>query len=67
MAGLDPKKLRELRERQVLTQAELAALAGVRPATVADIESGKRRARPSTIRRLAKALRVKPQDLIGGL
>ena len=55
--------LRELRGRAVLTQAELAELAGVTPATVSDLEMGKRKPRPSTIRKLGKALRVKPSEI----
>lgn len=55
--------LRELRERAVLTQAELADLAGVTPATVSDLEMGKRKPRPSTIRKLGKALKVKAAEI----
>lgn len=55
--------LRELREGAVLTQAELAELAGVTPATVSDLEMGKRKPRPSTIRRLGKALKVNPSAI----
>ena len=55
--------LRELREGAVLTQAELAELAGVTPATVSDLEMGKRKPRPSTIRKLGKALKVKPSEI----
>ena len=55
--------LREIRERAVLTQAELAKLAGVTSATVSDLETGKRKPRPSTVRKLAKALKVKPPEI----
>ncbi len=55
--------LRELRERAVLTQAELARLAGVTPATVSDLEMGKRKPRPSTIRKLGKALKFRASDI----
>ena len=55
--------LRELRERAVLTQAELADLAGVTPATVSDLEMGKRKPRPSTIRKLGRALKVKAAEI----
>ena len=55
--------LRELRERAVLTQAELARLAGVTPATVSDLEMGKRKPRPSTIRKLGKALKIRASDI----
>jgi len=48
---------------RALSQQDLAATAGVRQATIAEIESGKRSPRPSTVRKLAKALRVKPERL----
>jgi DNA-binding XRE family transcriptional regulator len=63
MPTINRLKVRELREKRVLTQAELAHKAGVRAATVADIEGGKHQPRPSTIRKIAAALDVKPQDL----
>ena len=47
----------------MLTQAELADLAGVTPATVSDLEMGKRKPRPSTIRKLGKALKVKAAEI----
>ena len=55
--------LRELRERAVITQAELAKLAGVTAATISDLETGKRKPRPSTVRKLAKALKVRPVEI----
>jgi transcriptional regulator with XRE-family HTH domain len=55
--------LRRLRERRLLSQEELAAKAGLSRPTVSRIERGMD-ARPATIRRLAKALRVPPTDLI---
>ena len=63
MPTVNPGRLKELRERRVLTQSELAEKAGVRSATVTDIETGKHRPRPSTIRKLAKALSVGPEEL----
>jgi len=56
-------KLRQLREKAVLTQVELARLADVTPATISDLEASKRKPRPSTVRRLAKALKVKPSAI----
>jgi transcriptional regulator with XRE-family HTH domain len=64
MAGLSPERLRALRQAKVLTQGELGELAGVRTGTIADLENGRHVARPSTIRKLAKALEVSPQDLL---
>ena len=55
--------LRQLREKSILTQADLATLAGVTPATISDLETGKRKARPSTVRKLAKALKVRPTEI----
>jgi DNA-binding XRE family transcriptional regulator len=44
---------------------ELAKLADVSRATIAAIETGKRpRPHPATRRRLARALKVKPEDLV---
>jgi len=50
--------LRELRLQRVLTQRELAAKANVAPKTVVDIETGKIRPHPTTLRKLAAALGV---------
>jgi len=55
--------LRELREGQVLSQRELSALAGVSNRTISDIEQGKIRPHPATLRKLAVALGVKPREL----
>ena len=57
-------KLRELREKQVLTQEELADQAGVGRTTIIRLEGDRPyRYRPSTIRKLARALKVKPQAI----
>jgi len=59
------EKLRELRRRRVLTLRELEAQSGVSYATVWRLESGGATdARPSTIRKLAKALGVEPEELV---
>jgi DNA-binding XRE family transcriptional regulator len=47
-----------------MTQAELAAAAGIRPATVSDIESGKIDPRLSTLKALAKALKLGIEDIV---
>jgi DNA-binding XRE family transcriptional regulator len=57
-------KLRAAREQRILTQAELAKLADLSEQTVRQLELGNQRARATTLRALAKALRVQPQDLI---
>ena len=58
-------RLRELRERASFSQMELSEISGVSRATIADLELGKRGARPRTRRRLAKALGVDPWELVG--
>lgn len=58
-------RLRELRERASFSQMELSDMSGVSRATIADLELGKRGARPRTRRRLAKALGVEPWELVG--
>ena len=56
--------LRELRERAVLSQAELGELAGVSPTTISGLERGTRKKPfPRTIRKLAKALGCKPHEI----
>jgi transcriptional regulator with XRE-family HTH domain len=62
---LKTKRLRELRERASFSQMELSELSGVSRATIADLELGKRGARPKTRRKLAKALGVEPWELVG--
>ena len=57
-------KLRELRRRRVLTLRELEVESGVSYNTIWRIENGYREARPSTIRKLAAALGVEPEDLV---
>ncbi len=57
-------RLKELRERAFLTQAELAKKSGIAEASINRIEQGKHEARISTIRKLAEALGVEPGDLV---
>jgi transcriptional regulator with XRE-family HTH domain len=63
--GTTGKNLVAIRERRMWTQARLAEEAGVSPTTVSGIESG-RITRPhfGTLRKLARALGVEPEDLI---
>ncbi len=56
-------KLRDMREKVALSQEDLAKAAGIQAHTISDIETRKRRPRPSTRRKLAKALGVRPQDI----
>jgi len=57
--------LRDLRLRAVMSQEELARRSGVARDTISKLETGKRRAYPSTIRKLAEGLEVEPQALVG--
>jgi DNA-binding XRE family transcriptional regulator len=72
MSGTNPYKrishlprLREHRKRRGLTQIELSKISDVSRATIADLEAGKRGAYQSTVRKLARALKVKSHDLKG--
>ncbi|HLF08389.1 MAG TPA: helix-turn-helix transcriptional regulator [Dehalococcoidia bacterium] len=53
-----------LRQRAFLTQRELAQRAGLSEVTVNRLEQGKQTARISTIRKLASALGVVPEELV---
>jgi transcriptional regulator with XRE-family HTH domain len=58
-------KLKEYRERQGLSQAQLAKAVGVRQATISGLETGKsRRIELDLLENLARALRVKPAALL---
>jgi transcriptional regulator with XRE-family HTH domain len=57
-------RIRDARRRRVLTQKELAELAGLPRVTLVRIETDRQQPRPSTLRRLAKALGLKPQELL---
>jgi len=57
-------RLRELRERKFLTQDELAERTGMTRANISRLENGLQRPRISTVRKLATALGVEPDDLI---
>lgn len=58
-------RLRQVRERLFVTQAELAERAGVTEATISRIENGLHAPRFSTVRRLAAALGVEPREIVG--
>jgi transcriptional regulator with XRE-family HTH domain len=56
-------QLAELRERRALTLRELAEMSGVAADTINQIELGHRKPRPSTLRKLARALEVDVEEL----
>jgi transcriptional regulator with XRE-family HTH domain len=61
---VDVTKMKALREERVLSQRELATMAGLTQMTVWRIENGYRDARPQTIRKLARVLGVEPKELV---
>jgi transcriptional regulator with XRE-family HTH domain len=50
-----------------MSQEELAERSGVARDTISKLETGRRGAYPSTIRKLAAGLEVRPQMLMGGV
>jgi transcriptional regulator with XRE-family HTH domain len=64
MVDVDVRKLRELRQRRVLTLHELEERSGVAYNTIWRLENGKSGAQPRTIRKLAAALKVDPEELV---
>jgi transcriptional regulator with XRE-family HTH domain len=54
--------LKEIRRRHGLSQVDLSKRSGVAQNTISDIETGRRDPRPSTMRKLAKALGAKVED-----
>lgn len=64
MCGDLGRNLRRARLRLELTQEQVAERSGVHATEVSRIEAGKRDPRVSTVARLAKAVEVKPGDLL---
>ena len=61
---VDVSRMKALRQERVLSQRELARMAGLTQMTVWRLENGYRDARPGTIRKLAGALGVEPKELV---
>jgi DNA-binding XRE family transcriptional regulator len=61
---VDVEKLTRLRKDRVLSQRDLAKMAGLAQGTIWRLENGFSEAHPSTIRKLAEALGVEPRDLV---
>lgn len=64
---MDLPRLRDFRRRAVMSQEQLAEKSGVARDTISKLESGRRGAYPSTIRKLAAGLEVEPRMLMGGV
>jgi len=64
MVEVNVRKLRELRQRRVLTLHELEERSGVAYNTIWRLENGRTGAQPRTIRKLAAALGVDPEELV---
>ena len=60
-------RLRAVRERKALTQQQLAERAGITRGTVTRIEKGLDEPYPTTVRKLADALGVDPEQLMESL
>ncbi len=57
------RRLQQIRETKALSRKDLADKAGVNESTIYRAERGETRLRPSTIRKLAEALGVEPDEL----
>jgi transcriptional regulator with XRE-family HTH domain len=57
--------LARLRELKGFSQRALAKESGVSPATIYELENGRRKPNPSTLRKIASALDVEVADLLG--
>jgi transcriptional regulator with XRE-family HTH domain len=57
-------RLREIRKRSLMTQEQLAERSGVAVSTIIRIERNRVEPHGSTVRRLAEALEVEPEELV---
>jgi transcriptional regulator with XRE-family HTH domain len=64
MSDRSLSRLRDLRFRAGMSQLDLAIRAKVARTTIIRLEAGEPNVLPSTLRKLARALRVKPHELI---
>ena len=58
--------MRWLRREQALSQRDLSRMTGIAFDTISRLETGKQRAQPRTIRKLADALGIEPRELMKG-
>ena len=63
---VDGQRLRQLRVERALSLRTLGERSGVAFATISELENGHRPARLATIRKLADALGVEPNELMKG-
>jgi transcriptional regulator with XRE-family HTH domain len=67
MPRISGDRLRKVRDMRLLSQRELAERAGLSPTTIHKLESGRvDEPHPRTIRKLADALEVDPDELVRG-
>ena len=65
MPRISGEKLKEVRDRRLLSQRELAKKAGLSPTTILKLEDARvKEPHPRTIRKLAEALGVDPAELV---
>ena len=55
--------IRELRQRKLLSQRELAQKAGVSETTIVKLEMGATKPQPRTLRKIAEALGISAEDM----
>jgi transcriptional regulator with XRE-family HTH domain len=63
---VDGARLRRLRRERALSQRDLSRMTGIAFDTISRLETGKQRAQPRTIRKLADALGVALRELMKG-
>ncbi len=61
------KVVRRLREQRKLSQEKLAELAGIHPTYLGRIERGRQNISLVNIGKIARALKVKPRELLKGV
>jgi transcriptional regulator with XRE-family HTH domain len=64
MVEVNVDRLKALRHQRVLTLRELEQRSSVAYNTIWHLENGKRGAQPRTLRKLARALDVEPEELV---
>jgi HTH-type transcriptional regulator, competence development regulator len=65
MPHISRDRLRKVRDKRLLSQRELAERAGLSPTTILKLEAGRvDEPHPRTIRKLADALEVDPDELV---